>query len=354
MNSKIKKLFFLSAIALISGLSSCTKDEVPVMPEAETPVFISNEGAYGNANASISVFYPTENKILNNVFQTANGRGIGDVLQSITVYNDRVYMVVNNSNKIEVAAKSDLKEKGVILGLNMPRYMVATGTTGYVSCWGNGGYIAKVNLSTLTIEDTLHVGSGPEQMLIKNQKLWVTNSGGFMYDSLISVIDLNNFTLTKTIVVSQVPRAIVEGRDDNIWVLCSGRVIYDDAWNPIGHVPSKLIEIKSSTYIIENEVEAFATVHPNQLLKAKDGNSFILGGGYGVNGLFRFELSNETLQTPAINEESFYGFGILPNGEIAGFKAFTFSSAGKMLRLTSSGTLIQEHEVGIGPNGLGI
>eukprot|EP01034_Spumella_vulgaris_P009002 gene9002-11428_t len=36
------------------------------------------------------------------IFQSVNGAPLGDILQSMTYINDRAYIVVNNSGKIEI------------------------------------------------------------------------------------------------------------------------------------------------------------------------------------------------------------------------------------------------------------
>lgn len=66
------------------------------------------------------------------------------------------------------------------------------------------GYVAKIDTATLTVKDTCIVGYQPEEMVIRNNKLYVANSGGYRvpnYDNTVSVIDLDSFKETAKITV---------------------------------------------------------------------------------------------------------------------------------------------------------
>src|SRR5690606_40906528 len=63
--------------------------------------FITNEGNFGDANASVSHVSADLNTVTNDIFKTANGKDLGDVAQSIVMHGDYAFVVVNNSNTIE-------------------------------------------------------------------------------------------------------------------------------------------------------------------------------------------------------------------------------------------------------------
>ena len=56
-------------------------------------------------------------------FQT-NGTPLGDVVQSITQFNNNAYVVVNNSNKIEVIDITNFSSIATITGFTSPRYFL--------------------------------------------------------------------------------------------------------------------------------------------------------------------------------------------------------------------------------------
>src|SRR5690349_18079729 len=69
----------------------------------QSGLFIVNEGSFGTPNGEISFFDRTTKTITNKLFETVNNRPLGgDVVQSMLIYQDKAYIVCNNSNKVEV------------------------------------------------------------------------------------------------------------------------------------------------------------------------------------------------------------------------------------------------------------
>ena len=91
---------------LLLLLASCKKDTPAVdnNPDIikEHGVFIVNEGNYTWSNASVSFYNFVNGQYFEDVFDEVNNRPLGDVAQSIAVSNGKAYIVVNNSNKIEI------------------------------------------------------------------------------------------------------------------------------------------------------------------------------------------------------------------------------------------------------------
>lgn len=63
-------------------------------------LLVANEGQYGNPTASLSAV-SVDNTIYNNVFSAVNNRPLGDVAQSIAVINNKIYVTLSNSHKLE-------------------------------------------------------------------------------------------------------------------------------------------------------------------------------------------------------------------------------------------------------------
>ena len=340
-------------IIIITLLSfwACEKDEPKEeLPKDKIVYYISNEGAYGYGNASLSLYYPEDKKMINKAFKNTNNRSIGDVLQSTYMYDGKLFMMVNASSKIEVAKAENIEELGVINNISLPRYMVAKNNKGYISSWGNGGQIKIIDTQNLTIIDSVETGTGPEKLLISNDKLIVCNGGGFTEDSTISVIDLNTHQLINNEVIGDIPMDIMEV-DNQIWVLCKGKILYDDAWNIIGHSASKLV-LLNSDFKKEQEYILFNEQHPSHFALSNDKKTLFIGGGYGFNGIYNFDLNSKTLNTNPISNESFYGLNSA-EGLIYGFSSPDFSSSGKMIIMDESGNVENEMSVGVGPNGMG-
>ena len=159
--------YSLLLFSIIITLFACEKDDPqPAPPVSNGPIaYISNEGAFGFGNGSVSI-YSVNDGIRNDVFKIANGRRPGDVLQSIARVNGKVYMMVNASNKIEIAKEKTLEEIGVIQNVSMPRFMeVTSNSRAYISSWGNNGQIMVLDLLKDKITDSIAVGNGPEKLL---------------------------------------------------------------------------------------------------------------------------------------------------------------------------------------------
>ncbi len=352
---RVKTLGNLRLVALLflAILSACnTDDEGP----SEQPgvyaggAFILNEGTFGQGNASVTFYSYEGDSVVQNIFTKENNRPLGDVLQSGYVHDDIVYLIVNNSGKVEVTDLS-FQEKGVIEGVNSPRFMAFSGRKGYVSQWGNGGKVMEVDLDNLTLTDSVEVGSGPEGFLLNGNDLLVANAGGYGLDSTVSVIDLATLAVTNTIQVGYNPTKMVKDKNNNVWVLCAGSIEYDVDWNVVGHLPSKLYRLSAGNYAVEKEIMLFEEGHPRQLQINADGETLYIGGG--ITGIYAFQIDDDELAaTPLIGGKSFYGFNYnAGTNEIYAGEAPSFTSNGSFSRYSATGTFIKTYPAGIGPNG---
>ena len=112
-NTKIISIIFFSLL-----LFSCKKD--PVSPTIKPPlanakgVYILNEGLFGSGSSSLSFYDVKKDSVYNDVFFAVNGRNLGDVGNDIKIRGTRAYIVVNNSNKIEIINTSNHQSIGTI------------------------------------------------------------------------------------------------------------------------------------------------------------------------------------------------------------------------------------------------
>ena len=208
---KINK--FLTVILSATILISCQKDSptpnLPVGGLYENGYFVTNEGNFGTGNGSVS-FIDENGLVSNNVFAQTNSFSLGDVVQSMQIINDHAYIVVNNSSKIEVADIDSMTYVTTINGLTSPRYILqVSADKAYISDWGIGG-LHVVDLNTNTVISTINTGTGPEKMLIKDNKVFVCNVGGWGLNNTVSVIDADNDLLITNIIVGDKPNSIVE------------------------------------------------------------------------------------------------------------------------------------------------
>jgi len=347
------KPFILTVAITMLFIFSCTEDPDDYLVEAFTNgAFISCEGSFGTGNASISYYSNLSDSIYNDIFYNANGRSVGDVLQSVAIHNENAYLVVNNSSKVEVVNTSNFKVQGVISGVLSPRYLVASDKTAYVSCWGDNS-VKIVDLNTNEITGSISVSSGPDKMIIQNEKLYVANSGGWGVDSVITIVDINTNEVVKSIEVKYAPVDLVVDQQGDIWVLCFGKIIYgpEDPYPILEETASKLFKIDTETDLVVLEETLFETQHPMHL-EIDNTGALYFGGGYTFGGIYTMEIAGG-VQTPIkIVEDYAYGFNINPNtNELFVTLSPSYTSAGILKRYNTDGNELGSYECGISPNG---
>lgn len=347
---------FISGILVIFSittlfLSSCDKKDDGPKGKYENGVFIVNEGTFQANNGSISFYSYGNDSVLNNIFQTTNGRVLGDVVQSVKLYGDRAFIAVNNSNKVEVVNQYTFEEKGVVEGLTLPRYTEVNGSKAYISCWDNT--VKVVDINTLEVINTIEVGTSPERMLITNGKLYVANGGSYGTDSTISVISLESEEVIANIEVKYNAKSLVEDNAGNIWALCAGKTVYKD-WILVEETPSVLYKINPSTNKAELSFELFETSHPSVLQISNDGTTLYHDGGFSAPGIYELVVTDEKAIKTKIIDKPAYGFSYDKNSDVLFVcDAGDYTSAGTLLRFTTKGEKLGEYKVGVVPNGIG-
>ena len=280
-------------ISLLIGIASlgtllqaCTKTEdTTTSGRFGNGIFITNEGPFQTGTGMITYFDRDSNLVKQDIFETVNGHPLGNVVQSMSVFNGKGYIVVNNSGKVEVVDITGFKSSGTIQGLLLPRYFQGINEKkGYISDWS--GYVGVVNLLTNTVVDTIPAGTGPEQMLKSGSYVYVLNGGGFTVDSTVTVIDYQTDKVVKTIKVFDRPTGIVEEANGKIWVMCSGKGF--NGWPQPGDTKGHLVRIDPASLSIDQEVSFDdVSLHPEKLVRNEAGNMlyFLYNGGVYRLGL---------------------------------------------------------------------
>ena len=129
----MKELIYLFLVfSIFSCRTDDEQDQSVLVTDAK--VLILNEGNYNFGNSSLSLYHQNENRVDNKVFQSNNsGRPIGDVVQSAVQIGNELFVVVNNSSKIEILVASNLTSITAIQQLNSPRY-IAVANAQNVNC----------------------------------------------------------------------------------------------------------------------------------------------------------------------------------------------------------------------------
>ena len=251
---------FYVACLILAMVSSCREDfyiipsqnqDTGVAPTRGDIVgmYVLNEGNMGSNKASIDFLDLDENKPTvhyhRNIYSERNPnvvKELGDVGNDIKVYGSKLWIVVNVSNKVEVATADSCKR---ITQINIPncRYLAFKDGFAYVSSYVGPvkldkdaplGMVYKVDTVDFKKKDSVVVGYQPEELCIVDNKLYVANSGGYRapnYDNTLSEIDLTTFKEIRKIKVGLNLHHCQVDHYGQIWVTSRGN--YND-------VPSRI------------------------------------------------------------------------------------------------------------------
>jgi YVTN family beta-propeller protein len=359
---KLSAAILLLVIAYV--ITGCEKDKEPIIPPSSPPadtssvlngkVFIINEGNFGSGDGSVTYFSPSTGNIIQDIFKVANNRPLGDVVQSMTLHDNKGYIVVNNSHTVEIVNKNDFESIGTINGFAGPRFLLPiTSSKAYVSDWF-ANEVKVIDLNSLSITGSISAGNGPEQMALINNKVFVANVGGYDIDSTVTVIDATANTVITTIQTPLNPNSIVTDVNGKIWVLCNGWYGLDFTGGTSDDVAGALIKINPATNSIEATFAMGQFDHPMRLTINKNRNTlYYLMGVSGFDGnIYKFNINSSILPSAPIVVKNFYGLGIDPyNEDLYGAYSPVFGQSGYMFRYTNNGTFKDSTRVGVGPNG---
>lgn len=255
--------FFYIACLILAVVSSCREDFYIIPSQNQDTgvaptrgnilgMYVLNEGNMGSNKASIDFLDLDENKptvhYLRNIYSERNPnvvKELGDVGNDIKIYGSKLWIVVNVSNKVEVATADSCKR---ITQINIPncRYLAFKDGFAYVSSYVGPvkfdkdaplGMVYKVDTVDFKKKDSVVVGYQPEELCIVDNKLYVANSGGYRapnYDHTLSEIDLTTFKEIRKIKVGLNPHHCQVDHYGQIWVTSRGN--YND-------VPSRIYRL---------------------------------------------------------------------------------------------------------------
>jgi len=299
----IFKLLTFCLIFLIT-FQACKKDNDTSLEilDYRNCVFISNEGPFNSGTGTISAKSFVNGIVENEIFQKMNNYPLGNIVQSIEVYRDLAYIIVNNMNKVEVVDAKTFKSIATIDDIVLPRYFLGISENkAYISSWDN--VVAVVDLNTNSVIKQIPTGTGPEKMIKVNDKVFVLNQGGFSIDSVLTIIDCEADTVLENRIVGEKPSGIQLDKNNNLWIMCSGK-----GWNGIPDTSStrgKLVCLDPDNYSIKKEfIFPLIEKHPEKLIINSEAD--VLFYSY-PGGIYRMEITDNVLpQSPFIHRENIF------------------------------------------------
>ena len=275
----MKHLIFASLILLFL-ITSCEKESTVVGP-TETELgesdsseivgfYLLNEGNWGSNKSTLDYYNATTGIYSENIYAEANPtvvKELGDVGNDLKIYGSKLYAVINASNKVEILDAKSAKRISHI-DIDNARYIIFNGNKGYVSSYAgpisfdnnNYGEVIEFDTTSLEITRRVTVGYQPEEMEIIQGKLYVANSGGYMfpnYDNTVSIIDLNSFTEIKKVEVAINLHKLKKSSNNKLYI--SSRGDYDQTpsnlyeFDPVLETITHSFDLPASNYAIKGD-----------------------------------------------------------------------------------------------------
>lgn len=334
----------LTAFGLLSVfLVSCSKDK-PFTPEEQldpiSGVYVLNQGDFQANNASLSYIDFLTNKVTVDIYGPANSSdpnkplALGALGSDMGIYGSLLYVVVNESNKIEILNASTAKIVKTIT-IDQPRYIAFHSGKAFITSYTNKVFVLDTISKAITTE--IPVGKTPEQIVASGNRLYVANAGwadaitGGEYDNTVSVID--------PVLLKEESKIVVADNIDRIFADGKGKVYANsaDILNPIDWsvlTPSRLYRIDTKTNKVDKEYEFGAFF----MVSNGSDKAYLVSNNYkaGETTFLEMGLGTESIKESTVFNElelsNVYGFAIdSENGDLW-LSDTDYSNPGKVYR----------------------
>ena len=333
------------AFAAASLLAGCVKDPVSALREIPIPsargVYVINQGNFGRANSSISYYDLESFHVYNDVFTAVNGKNLGDVAQGMTIRGGSGYIVVNNSQKIEII--------DLATNLNTGTIPTGSGSSPVTMAFVNDSLalvtdqyandLIVVNVVSRTVVGTVPVGANPQGIAIAAGKAYVANSG-FGANNTVSVISLGSLAVTRTITVSDYPNDVEVTPSGAVYVVCAGAWDYAD---PSKDTPARIFVIEPLTDRVADSI--FIGEHAMEIAVGADGIGYCLS----TTRVLRVDTRANTV-TGVFRDGSYFAVGVeSSSGDVYLADAKNYVQPGTVSVTAPNGQLRVQFDVGIIP-----
>ncbi len=252
----LRRSFLLSTIAAVFLLAGCdllgSEDATDPAP-VTSGVYVANAGAFGNQNSSYTVYDPSGEETTR---IPTNASGFASYIQSLTLHEDRIYLLFGETNTIGVFDAETNDRVGQISGVQNPRYMDARNQTAYVTGQDYSPPLApklyQVDLSSNTVVDSVEIGGTPEGVLATEDRIFVALGG---QDGSVAAVTAADLSVEETFPMNcDGPRSLAMDQQDELLVFCAGVTIRDDDFNVVDRTDGAIRAVNPTDGTITAEV----------------------------------------------------------------------------------------------------
>ncbi|MFN3404648.1 MAG: YncE family protein [Cytophagaceae bacterium] len=300
-------------------------------------LYICNEGNYQWGNSSVSYFRYSDSAVSDDIFKYVNNRPLGDVCQSMKIFNGKGYVVVNNSGKVEVVNPENFQSIATIKELPSPRYICPVGTDkAYVTNF-TGNEISVIDLNANVRLKGIKVRGWTEEMEMSGNRMYVVNRA----NDQILIVDISQDIIIDSIKVGNEPNSIKKDKNNKLWIICG------TADSPGGKCSIYKIDPVTKSVEFQEEFVARST-NPRLAINGTADTLYYLNGG-----VFRISINNTFIPDKAFIEEGnriLYSIGVHPvNGSIYVSDAIDYTQKGVVYIYRPDGYYLNKFNAGVIP-----
>lgn len=341
---QIRILLPVLMIVLMMINSSCRKEPDTGL-SGVSGIYIINEGNFNFGNGDVSVYELSSGTVKNNLFSSSNGYSPGDVVQSMYVKDSLGYLVVNNSQKIEVVALPGFTRiRTITIPGASPRYFLpVSDSLAYVTDL----YALKIhviNFHTGNLVKQINTSGWNEQMILNGNYVFVTQRSIFSSASskggLLKINALSNSLNSIKSFSDRDVTGIVKDNTGNIWI----SVAEDSTKSE----HASLLSLDTDM----NVLRALAYNDYGQSIYGLSVNHAESSVYWLNKNVYRLKYSDTSMpQTPFIDGsgQNIYALGVHPNGTLFTSNALDFVQPGVISRYDSNGQFWGSFTAGVIP-----
>lgn len=339
----MKKLIIWLLPVLIL-LQACKKEDNNTVPTVQG-VYTVDEGGFNFGNADISFYDPATNEVTTGLFKKANGYSLGDVAQCFYIKDTLGFIVVNNSQKIEVVSIPSFKKiRTITIPGSSPRYIqpindhIAYVTELYagkvhVIDYQTGAVITSISTPS---DWTEHIIQQGDNLFIEGKEL---DASGTQNSGLV-VLNTTNNTLINYKLSAANTGGIVKDKLNRLWVL-------KNASTSLG-LPAKLYCLDASFALVDSIIFSNST-KPQNICVNNAGNRIYYFDNNGVSSI-SIDDKLPKMVVPA-DGRVFYGLSVDPKDEdIYVADALDFVQPSRVYRYSKTGEEKHAFTAGINTN----
>ncbi len=334
---KINKIIIIYLVLFIS--TACDNSN-PTSSDSESNsswILVANEGNYGAGNGSVSM--------IDDKGQITTIDNIGDVVQSVEVYKNKLFVIVNNSHKIMIY---NITENGVNLpGIEIstenssPREMVIMNDKVYFTNW-NSKDVKVLNLTTYAIDSSIPIEGLPEDIITDGINLWVSIPNLELNDpsdgTKVVKINLETEQIVDIYEVGRGPQSLTLLNDD-IYV---SRTYYSSNWTETTFGVSKIGDVISeAVYGLGSPCGGSIMTYNNKVYRSYKGGIAPIDDNLAIQTLERIG---------SFDQSQVYHVEII--NDYIYFTLTDYSTMNMLKKVDSNGNVLASYDVGVNPGDL--